>query len=367
MIIPYGHERTVSRVPYLTFAIVAVCTLVQLYSTLFAPDLDAIRDAMARADSPEELRALVASVDPDKIPILRFGYEADRGWTFHLITSAFVHAGWLHLVGNMLFLWLAGSALEDRLGRVRFAILYLAGAVVATLCWDRFHEGQATIIVGASGAVSALLGAFLVYFASTRVLLWYWIMMRSGTFRMAAYLVLPLWLGEQVLYAYLQHAETRVDHVAYAAHIGGFVFGLAVALLAKQVFRIGSETDELDRLDQSEEVVVAPANRVDAAYQKCLDAATSKDAGALRTMASRVILDLARAGDDTRIFELYRAISHRLVQRPLTDGAFLAAAKAAQTLNHQRTYVEILECALREQPGSRLAPEFQARLAATRR
>ena len=68
MIIPYGHERTVSRVPYLTFGIIAVCTLIQLYATLFAPDLDAIREALSDAPTVEALRA-AAAIDPDAIPI----------------------------------------------------------------------------------------------------------------------------------------------------------------------------------------------------------------------------------------------------------------------------------------------------------
>jgi membrane associated rhomboid family serine protease len=89
--------------------------------------------------------------------------------------------------------------------------------------------------------VSVLMGAFLVYFSETRILLWYWFLARSCTVRIAAYLVLPLWLGEQVVYAYLQRAEPGISNVGYAAHIGGFVFGLGLALLAKRVLRIGSD------------------------------------------------------------------------------------------------------------------------------
>lgn len=356
MIIPYGHERTVGRVPYVTFGIIAICTLVQLYATFVAPDLEAIQEAMHRARSVEEVQALVSGVDPDSIPILRFGYQADSGWNLNLIASAFVHSGWLHLVGNMLFLWLAGSALEDRLGRIKFVVCYVASAVVATLCWNSFRGPDSPeLVVGASGAISALLGAFLVYFASTRVLLWYWIAMRSGTFRMAAYLVLPLWLAEQFLYASLQEG----GGVAYSAHIGGFGFGVALALLAKLV-GIGRDDEE-----DSEELVVAPVANP-AQYQRCLDAVAARDGGAVRLQASRVILDLARQGDHTRIVELYTRIARTLTQVPLTDGAFLAAAKAADAINNQRVYVEILETALREQPGSRLAPEFQARLASRR-
>src|SRR5207302_2508348 len=142
----------------------------------------------------------------------------------NLVTCAFVHAGWFHLVGNMVFLWLAGAALEDRWGPIKFGIFYIAGAAAATICFDTLHSDHATVVVGASGAVSAVMGAFLVYFATTQITFWYLWLYRAGTFQTVAYVALPLWLGEQILFRALE-GPSDYSGVAYEAHVGGFVLG----------------------------------------------------------------------------------------------------------------------------------------------
>ncbi len=366
MIIPYGHERTVGRVPYLTFALIGVCTLMQVYATWFAPDLESLVAPLRGARSIEELEVLARGIEDQAnlVPKLRFGYQPGSGLHPNLIASAFVHDGWFHLVGNMLFLWLTGSALEDRLGRIRFLILYLVGAATASYLFAALYDGPPKVLIGASGAVSAAMGAFLIYFANTRVLLWYWLVMQTGTFRMAAYLVLPLWLGEQLLYAYLQQDQPGISNVAYTAHVGGFLFGFAIAGIARM---FGSSLPA-DGTSVAPTAAAAPVgSKLDVQYQRCLDAADAKDLPALRTQASHAIIDLGRAGDHQRILELYQAISRKVIQMPLTDAAFLIAATAAQQLDDQRTYVDILQTALREHPGSRLAPELEQRLATVTR
>jgi membrane associated rhomboid family serine protease len=352
----------------LTFTIIGVCTLMQIYATWFAPDLESILGPLRQARSIEEFEAMARAAQDRamQIPMLRFGYEPGSGIHPNLVASAFVHDGWFHLIGNMLFLWLAGSALEDRLGRIRFLILYLASAAVAAYAFAAFYDGPPSLLVGASGAVTAVMGAFLIYFFDTRVLLWYWFFNRTGTFRMAAYLVLPLWLGEQVFYAYLQNSGIGTQNIAYTGHIAGFLFGFGVAGLARIAF--GPPGVVIERVGNHDDApVVARADQIDVRYRKCLDAADAKDVGSLRTQASRVIIDLSRANDHERIVELYQAISRRVIQMPLTDAAFLAAATAAEKLNYQRTYLDILEAAQREHPGSRLAPEFRERLASVTR
>lgn len=210
MIIPFGHERVISRTPYLTYAVIAVCTLVQIYATWFVRE-------------------------PAQHPILKLGYEPGTGLNEHLVTAAFVHGGWFHLAGNMLFLWLAGSALEDRLGRIKFLVLYLVGAATSAYAFAELGGGERTVLVGASGAISALLGAFLVYFSSTRIMLWYCFLVRTGTTSVVAYVVLPLWLVEQLVLGSIASTD-GVDRVAYSAHVGGFVAGLVIALLAVLAF-----------------------------------------------------------------------------------------------------------------------------------
>jgi membrane associated rhomboid family serine protease len=171
-----------------------------------------------------------------QIPSFRFGYRTDSGLSYQLVTSAFVHVGWLHLIGNMLFLWLTGAALEDRWGRARFGAFYVAGAVVSALGFAASHSGSAVNLVGASGAVSALMGAFLVFFARTQIHFVYWFGRGVGRFDAVAYVVLPLWLGEQVFFALLA-SDSGTASVAFSAHIAGFAFGVVVALVANVLAR----------------------------------------------------------------------------------------------------------------------------------
>src|SRR5262245_4225148 len=112
MIIPVGINHVIRGWPLVTIAIIATCTLIQIYASVWAPSPESV----AMLVDASEIERLV-----DRIPIVRLGYPTGHGLGWRLFTSAFVHDGWFHLIGNMLFLWLAGAALEDRWGRLRFA------------------------------------------------------------------------------------------------------------------------------------------------------------------------------------------------------------------------------------------------------
>lgn len=244
VIIPVGINHVIRGWPWVTIGIIAMCTLVQVYSEVAAPSPEAVEQLIehrihelpAGADAAQQARA-EQDIEriANRIPSVRFGYRSGSGASYRLVTSAFVHAGWLHLIGNMLFLWLTGAALEDRWGRARFAAFYAAGAIASALCFSALHIGQDVTLVGASGAISALMGAFLVCFARMQVHFVYWLGRGIGRFDAAAYVALPLWLGEQVLYAWLE-SDGGESGIAFTAHIGGFLFGLAtiaaVTLLA---------------------------------------------------------------------------------------------------------------------------------------
>lgn len=244
VIIPVGINHVIRGWPWVTIGIIAVCTFVQVYSEVGAPSPEAveqmiehrIRDLPAGADEAQQARA-EQDIEriANRIPSVRFGYRSGSGASYRLVTSAFVHAGWLHLIGNMLFLWLVGAALEDRWGRARFAVFYAAGAIASALCFSALHHGDEVTLVGASGAISALMGAFLVCFARMQIHFVYWLGRGFGRFDAAAYVALPLWLAEQVLYAWL--SDGGESGIAFTAHIGGFVFGLATIGAATLVVR----------------------------------------------------------------------------------------------------------------------------------
>jgi len=341
VIVPVGHDQSIRRWPYVTIAIIALCTLVQIYAELIAPTIGDAARALAQNDGERALRLL------HDMPVWKWGYHTDSGYSLNLFTSAFVHAGWFHLVGNMVFLWVAGSAVEDRIGRVQYAVFYLAGAAAATICWTSFHEGHRTILVGASGAISAVMGAFLVYFAKTNIKFWYWWFVRAGSFEAPAYIALPLWFGEQILWRSLE-GPSDYSGVAYEAHIGGFALGFAVALVAKLMFK----DPDADPNGPADEPGAPPAT--DDRLDRCYAAIRARDLGTVGTLASRVMIDLSRAGDHKRILDLYDALG-ALPKRTLTDGAYAAAVRAADALRKENLRDSIIAELKQVHPGSALA------------
>jgi membrane associated rhomboid family serine protease len=365
VIIPIGHDQQIRGLPWATFGIIAVCTLVQIYSSAVAPSIDDVQRMVAQA--PDHALAML-----DKIPMFRFGYQTGSGINYKLLTCAFVHAGWLHLIGNMLFLWLAGSVLEDRWGRVKFVVFYLGGAAASTLCFDWLYDGDRTILVGASGAISAAMGAFLVYYHRAQIRFFYWWWTRTGTFFLSAYVALPVWLAEQLLWAKLEPTE-GFSGTAYTAHIGGFAFGAVVALVASKL--IGRNDVPVDNPDFDDPIPAATAMAATIAKSPaklasppdpervaaCMTAIEAGDAATVRTLGSRTVIDLSRAGQHARVVELYQAITKAFSVSRLTDGALVAAANAADAMRYRALYIAIVDTFMREQPDNRALPELMWR------
>jgi membrane associated rhomboid family serine protease len=144
-----------------------------------------------------------------------------------LLTSMFLHGGWLHLIGNMLFLWVFGDNIEHTLGHLGFAVFYLAGGLAASMAHILLNADSTIPSVGASGAIAAILGAYIVWFPGSRVR-----MLILGFMRVtqtSALVFLGIWFITQLFSGVASIAETaQTGGVAFWAHIGGFVFGLAV-------------------------------------------------------------------------------------------------------------------------------------------
>jgi len=268
VLIPIGHEdQKVTRLPWVTIAVVIANVAIFLL-TLPVVERQAagtrqrveevVRYAMERpylrlpaelsrivpaqrppvglpaetmADEQAHLDRLVSGLRSSAMDTVyrAYGYVAAEPRPLSLFTSMFMHAGWFHLLGNLLFLWLAGGSLEDRWGRIFFPIFYLMSGVVATLTHAARHPESLVPLVGASGAISGLMGAFLIRQATTRIRFFYWVFIFRGTFYMPAYVALPLWLLQQ--FAMARSGST--GGVAVWAHIGGFLFGTAVAVLIR--------------------------------------------------------------------------------------------------------------------------------------
>ena len=158
---------------------------------------------------------------------------------FTLITSMFMHGGWAHLLGNMLFLWVFGDNIENRIGHIRYLIFYLVCGIIASLS-HVFVSGSDSLIpsLGASGAISGVLGGYLLLFPSRRVR----VIMGRGITTVPAFVALGIWIVFQVISQLgVLGGDQGGGGVAYAAHIGGFIAGLVLIKL----FDIGVRKDSV--------------------------------------------------------------------------------------------------------------------------
>jgi membrane associated rhomboid family serine protease len=192
-------------------------------SAIEAPDPETRATEQAELES----RLAAASALGADDPAHRFGYIPAHPSVSALFTSQFVHAGWLHLAGNLWFLVFCGMTLEDRWGRAVFPLFYLASGVAAALTHGLFFPHDPAPVIGASGAIAGCMGAFAVAFARTRVRFALLVTLRPRTFTAPAYAVLPIWAAFEALWGWILPGEGT----ARLGDVGGFVFGVVAALV----------------------------------------------------------------------------------------------------------------------------------------
>jgi membrane associated rhomboid family serine protease len=147
-----------------------------------------------------------------------------------LFTAMFMHAGWLHLGGNMLYLWIFGDNVEDRLGHIKFIIFYLLCGIAATFAQLAFNATSSVPNLGASGAIAGVLGAYILMFPQGKVN----VLMGRGVIPMPALVVIGLWIVLQFFSGIGSIANTAdTGGVAYIAHIGGFIAGFVLTFLLR--------------------------------------------------------------------------------------------------------------------------------------
>jgi membrane associated rhomboid family serine protease len=195
-------------------------------------------DAQIRlVEDPEQLQSEMDSLgqrfaDIQKNSILEnYAFVPAHPKPISILTSMFLHLGWIHLIGNMWFLWLAGFVLEDRWGRVIYPIFYIVAGIGAILFHAMFYPSSIVPTAGASGAIAALMGGFLVRFPKLKIeMLWFALFFRYR-FKMAAYWLLPAWLFMEISDGAL---SGQTGGVAHWAHVGGFLCGaLGAWVIAK--------------------------------------------------------------------------------------------------------------------------------------
>ena len=436
IILPYAHERqTVQRLPYITFGLIVLNFLIffftnfggssvddyyeelnrlheytsshpylelpqearQYFEDYQLQQLDALREATNLRDidprqlqiEQDALNAIVKKVQSveNSSPYDKWGYTPAKPKFTALFTSMFIHGGWLHLLGNMFFLYLAGCSIEDLWGRPLYTGFYVLSGVVATLMHAAKFSSDAEPLVGASGAIAGLMGAFLVRLYDTKIsffyMIWFWI---RGTFKAPAYIMLPLWLADQVFYAMLDDGSYGV---AFYAHIGGFLFGAAFAFGMKK-FQIeeryiapkiekkvglSQNPDFLRAMNLSEtgnypdalillhRVVRQDPNHLEAYMEMKRIAEINKDAAAYNKFTASIFDILLRTRDWDLLLDLYREYQASPFRQPLPAKSLLGLGTYFEETLDYRQAAERYEELTTEYPQDPLSMRAYSKLA----
>jgi membrane associated rhomboid family serine protease len=240
MFLPIGDEPNPHHVPVMTVALiainVAVFVLITLPLSLRPPDpsdpllaeyLRAIVPRLPPGTSPEAVLHQVRAYD---LVVYQWGFRANAPSALNLLSCMFLHGGFMHLLGNMLYLWIYGNNVEHRLGGLAYLFWYLVTGVAATLFHTLFNIGSPVPLVGASGAISGVLGFYLVWFPRHVVKVFVFLFpIYMGVVQVSATLVLVAYLVIDNLLPFL--IAPAGAGVAHGAHIGGFVVGMLAALV----------------------------------------------------------------------------------------------------------------------------------------
>ncbi|MFD5078603.1 rhomboid family intramembrane serine protease [Streptomyces sp. NPDC058371] len=246
MVIPVHDVNPVRRTPYVTYALIAANVVVFLCTPGIAGSvagdsglaqlchLQAFLDHYAVV--PQEL---IHHRMPQLVPTGETGVgthgagcvvappDYDKSPALSVLSAMFLHGSWLHLLGNMLFLLIFGNNIEDRLGHVRFALFYVVCGYAAAYGFSLVNADSGDPLIGASGAIAGVLGAYLVLYPKARV----WVLVPFLVFlplRLPAWIVLGFWFALQAVYS-SGGAVSTAGTVAYAAHVVGFLAGMLLA------------------------------------------------------------------------------------------------------------------------------------------
>jgi membrane associated rhomboid family serine protease len=214
-LIPYKDDNPTAIFPFVTIALIVINILVFLWQVA----------------APEGLMGSVFAYGAVPTALLKFESQQPVHPAATVFTSMFMHGGILHIAGNMLYLWIFGNNIEDKLGHVKFIIFYLFGGVVAAYAHALSSPGSNIPMVGASGAVAAVLGAYLLLFPRASVYTIIFLGFFVPIVKLPALIVIGFWAIIQFVNGIVEKGILAEGGVAWFAHIGGFLFGVIVVLL----------------------------------------------------------------------------------------------------------------------------------------
>jgi membrane associated rhomboid family serine protease len=229
--IPYRDDNATQRTPYVTYVFIAINVAAWLLVQRGGETLSLASSVCNFGLIPGELtRAIPAGVP---FPMgNNLVCVTDPGPQFsHLITSMFLHGSWMHLIGNMWFLWLFGNNVEDAMTRPRFVVFYLVCGIVAAMAQIAANPASAVPTVGASGAISGIMGAYLVLYPRVRVYTLVPLGFFITTVALPAWFMLVFWALIQIASGVTAIGGEDKGGVAFWAHVGGFVAGMVLIKL----------------------------------------------------------------------------------------------------------------------------------------
>jgi membrane associated rhomboid family serine protease len=232
--IPYHDENATTRPAYITMALIAACSFMWILVQGAGATLPLVESVCNLGLIPGELTGLLR---PGTAFPIAEGLQCviDPGaQSNHLLTSMFLHGSWTHLIGNMWFLWLFGNNIEDSMTRPRFIVFYLLCGLTAALLQVAFEPDSAAPMVGASGAISGVMGGYLILYPRVQVYTFVPLGFFFTTIALPAWAMLIYWMVIQLVGGLSGIVAEETGGVAFWAHVGGFVAGVVlVKLFAK--------------------------------------------------------------------------------------------------------------------------------------
>ena len=229
--IPYHDENATQRTAVLTLAIIGLNVLVWLLVQGAGSTMALARSVCELGLIPGELTGMLAPGTPFPMGEGLVCLTDPGRQLSNIFTSMFLHGSWMHIIGNMWFLWVFGNNIEDSMGRVRFVVFYLLCGIAAALGQVALNPSSGLPMVGASGAISGVMGAYFVLYPRVRV----WTLVPIGFFltsiALPAWTMLLYWIAIQLLGGLFGIFAGAEGGVAFGAHVGGFVAGLILVKL----------------------------------------------------------------------------------------------------------------------------------------
>jgi membrane associated rhomboid family serine protease len=225
---PYHDENTAQRTSYVTYALIGVNVVVWLAIQGAGSNIPLARSVCELGLIPGELTGRLAPGTPFPMGEGLVCLTDPGRQVGNVLSSMFLHGGWMHLLGNMWFMWIFGNNIEDSMGHARFLVFYLLCGVAAALAQVMINPDSGIPMVGASGAISGVMGAYLILYPRVRV----WTMVPIGFFltsiALPAWTMLLYWIAIQTFGGLIGILGEERGGVAFWAHIGGFVAGVVL-------------------------------------------------------------------------------------------------------------------------------------------